>query len=249
LTGEAEQDVNPDVVFFKVKSFSMFARYKYQDNGFPKKKYYIDSVAADISTGDVNPAGLIYNILTRQGLSNYVDSNSYQDIINYYNSISYTYNGLAPGEKSIKDALCDAMEQCRCSVVYRGDKIRFYANKHLENLPTLYKSNSNNRRARSISVDWQDISSSFNKLCINFNKNSLGNIFIQSFSISDPASEAVIGRYEKKLDYYLIDNSAMAEDLAEFNLSEKKFPRQIVSFVAYLDAFAVEMYDRIALYT
>jgi hypothetical protein len=166
----------PDAIFLNIKNIRMFAKYRYQEDGFPKKKYGVYIISFDISTGDSNPAGTIYKIISKQGLSSYIDNVSYQYARDYYDSVSYEFNGLIPGDKSIKDALSESLSQCRGVLIYNNGKIYIKILNHISSIYTSYSSNPSNTRIKSINVNWQDVDSIANKISLTYDKNSIGNL-------------------------------------------------------------------------
>jgi hypothetical protein len=229
-----------------------YVEYRTIKDGYPKKTNYLnptlDLVAA--GGGAANPSSTVAQILTTKGEAAYINAASFATASSWFDTNGYSFDGLIPGDYRCSQALVDVLEQCRGYLVYNGGEIFLRVRQSLDTLPTSYTSTLSNRQAYSISTSRQPVADVTNSLNMRYAPNALQDEWQGLYLSQDISSIAsTIGLQEDTLDAYLIQNQAMAEDLADFIVGEKAVPKQVITFTGYLDALPLERGDAVFLQT
>ena len=204
------------------------------------------------NTGSANPSDLILSILGAWGYSDIIDSTSFASAHDWYNLNNYLFTGFIPGDFRMNQVIKDMLHQCRSYLTLASGRISLKIKKNINDVPAVEffaSETSLDVASKTIKIKKQRFEDTLNKVIVRYNKGSTQGDYQDAFFLIDDPSTEAYGKQESTLDFYLISDTIMAQNVAQFWLDDRKKPYTIITFTAYLKAFPIEIGDSVQLKT
>lgn len=205
----------------------------------------------DPSIGGANPADAILSIASKNPLFS-PDTDSFDTARAWFDTNDYEFSGFIPGDQRVLQTLNDMCLQCRSILIPRAGKYLLKVRQPLADIPIAqeyFSDTANDVSRNSIGVSQQRYADIVNDIDTRFDTNDLQAGYNASITISSSSSKDKFGTQKETLDFYLIVDETMADEVSNFWLNEWEEPYTIITFRGYLKAFPLEIYDVIGIRT